>query len=194
MDRKDKKKASQKALVIKNKKARFITEYVKRKNPQLYLEGETFYNRLQQEYPQKRDHTKTHEFLTKTTKYKDYHDFYSRKKLKQYAQKATTTTTTKTTTTTTIHNEEMQLCVELLPPEVAKANTGPLLPPVPEDVYQDLLDQIRRDPQLRDILDSMPSPPDVWEQAEELVNDPELEGILDQCQETPLERELSTSN
>ena len=88
----------------------------------------------------------------------------------------------------------MQLCVELLLPEDAKANTGPLLPPVPEDVYQHLVDEIRMDPQLQSILDNMTSSPDVWEQAEELVNDPELEGILDPCQETPLERELFTSN
>ena len=95
MDRKAKKKASQKALALKNRKARFITEYVKRKNPQLYLEGETFYNRLVQADPKKRDQTKTHAFLTETTKYKDYRDFYTRKKLKLYKQRAITTTTTK---------------------------------------------------------------------------------------------------
>ena len=88
----------------------------------------------------------------------------------------------------------MQICVELLPPEVVKANTGELLPPVPEDTYQDLLDQIRMDPDLQNIFDNMTCPPDVYEQADDLVNDQELQGILDQCQETPLERELSASS
>ena len=187
MDRKAQKKNAQQALNIKNRHSRFITEYVSRKHPQLYTEADTFFKKLKAANPNKRDLTKTHEFLVETTKYTDYREFYCRKKLKVHRKEQTVTTTT--TTTTTMKNN-MELNVELLTPEVVKANTTNPFLPIPDDTYQDLLGQIRKDPALQTILDDMTAPPNVDEQVDDLVNDPELQEIFDPLQETPLEREL----
>ena len=184
MDRKTQKKNSQRLLAVKSRHARFITEYVKRKEPQLYAEADRFFNTLKASHPEKRDLTKTHRFLVETTKYSDYRDYYNRNKLKRYRQSSTTTTTT-TTTTTRVDN--MQLNVELLTPEVAKENTT-TLQPMPDDVYQDLLARLRSDPDLQPILQEMVAPGNI--QANEIAEEPELQEILNGLEQTPLEKEL----
>ena len=182
MDRKTKKKTAQQVLNIKSRHARFITEYVLRKAPQIYAEANSFYNTLKATHPNKRDLTKTHEFLVRTTNYTDYRDYYSRKKLKRYEQRSTTTTTT-TTTTTRVDN--MALNIDLLTPEVVAENTKTPLQVMPDDLYHQLLAEISVDPQLQPVLNDMIAP-----QADELVDDPELDEILKDLGQTPLEKEL----
>ena len=207
MERKAQKKYSQQVLNFKNRHARFISEYVLRKHPQLYAEADAFHNQLRAANPGKRDLTKTHEFLIKTTKYTDYRDFYSRKKLKVHRQQTVTTTTT----TTTNHENNMELNIELLTPEVVKENTSSLSQTIPDQVYQDLLREIEKDPNLQAILDDMVSPASVDGNVDEQapasvdgnvdeqapasvdgnVDEQPLDRVVQESlQETPLEREL----
>ena len=181
MDRKTQKSNAQKILNVKNKHARFIAEYVFRKEPQLYKEASNFHNMLKAKHPYKRDLTKTHEFLVQTTDYSDYRDFYNRKKLKRHQQSSTTTTTT--TTTTRVDN--MELNIDLLTPEVVAENTTTPFQIIPDDVYHDLLAQIRADPALQPVLNDMIAP-----QADDLLEDPELNEILNGLEQTPLEKEV----
>ena len=183
MDRKTQKKRSQKLLAAKSRHARFITEYVKRKEPELYAEADRFFNTLQAAHPDKRDLTKTHVFLVKTTNFTDYRDYYNRKKLNRYKQSSTTTTTTTTITTTRV--DSMELNIDLLTPEVVNENTKRPLQPMEDEVYHDLLARIRADPDLQPILEDMIAP-----LAGDIVEDPVLKEILDGQEKTPLEKEL----
>ena len=185
MNRKTQKKASQKALNMRNRHARFISEYVQRRQPNIYAEANRFYNILKAANPEKRDLTKTHEFLVETTKYTDYRDYYNRKRLKRYNQRITTTTTT----TTQVDN--MELAIELMTPEMVVENKT--MQPMPNNVYEDLLATINADPDLKFIFDGMTDPQaeDIpAPQAEHVLEDPILKGIVDDVEQTPLEKEL----
>ena len=188
MERKTQKKYSQQVLNVKNRHARFMTEYVLRKHPQLYAEADAFHNQLRAAYPNKRDLTKTHEFLVETTKYTDYRDFYCRKRLKVHKQQTVTTTTT----TTTKHQDNMEINIELLTPQVVKENTSSLSQAVPDNVYQDLLREIEKDPELQSIFDGMVATPTVDGNVDEqAVGEQTLDRLVQESlQETPLESEL----
>ena len=188
MERKAQKKYSQQVLNVKNRHARFISEYVLRKHPQLYAEADTFHNELRAANPNKRDLTKTHELLIKTTKYADYRDFYCRKKLKVHRQQTVTTTTT----TTTNHENNMELNIELLTPEAVKENTSSLSQTIPDNVYQDLLREIEKDPDLHTIFNGMVATTTVDGNVDEqAVDEQALDRVVQESlQETPLEREL----
>ena len=195
MDRKAQKRASHRALSLKNQHARFVTEYIRRKFPVIYTEADSFYKKVKESNPDKHDLTKTHQFLIQTTEYADYRDFYCRKKKLKVAKQTVTTTTT----TTTLH-DNMQLNVELLAPEVVKttinskttaSSSSESLLPIPEDVYQDLLNHLRADPDLERILEGMILPTHQGEQEDEMTLDPELQKIFQDLEQTPLEKELS---
>ena len=183
-NRKIQRKNSQKALAAKSRDARFITEYIKRKAPQLYKEADDFLNHLRQLYPHKRDYTKTHEFLVSTTGYTDYHEYYNRTKLNRFKQKASKTTTTTTTTTTTIDN--MELNVVLMPERVVNENTTTPFQVLPDETYKDLINEITSDPSLEPIFNDM-----VNTQHDETTQDTQVDEILKGLlQKTPLEKEL----
>ena len=185
MDRKTKKKNAQKLLAVKSRHARFITEYIKRRTPDLYKEADEFFSILRAKHPEKRDLTKTHEFLVKTTCFSDYRDYYNRTKLRKYNKRSTTTTTT-TTTSTTCVEDNMELNVVLLPQHVVKENATTPLQPMQDDVFQGLLEEISADPSLQSIFNDMSSPQD-----NDIIRDPEQEEIFNSLQQTPLEKELT---
>ena len=184
--RKTQRKVSQKLLAAKSKDARFIAEYVKRKMPQLYTEADDFLNHLRTLYPDKRDYTKTHEFLVETTGFVDYKEYYNRTKLKKYKQKASTTKTTTTTTTTTTTVDNMELNVVLIPEQVVKENTTRPFQLLPDETYRELVNQITSDPSLEPIFNDMVNSQDL-----ETPHDTEVDQILNGLlQQTPLEKEL----
>ena len=202
MDRKTKKKTAQQVLNAKSRHARFITEYVLRKQPRIYEEANMFYNQLKAIHPNKRDLTRTHEFLVETTNYADYRDFYNRKKVKHRKQRVTTTTTT----TTQVDN--MQLNIDLLTPQVVAENTHTPLRPIPDGLYQQLLAELRTDPELDTILNDMIDPkaddldqrtdPEldtilndmIDPEADDLDQDSEQDAMPNDLEQTPLEKEL----
>ena len=185
MERKEQKKTSQQILNLKNRHARFITEYVLRKHPKIYADADAFHKQLRVANPNKRDLTKTHEFLTSTTSFTDYRDFYCRKKLKAHNQKTVTTTTTTTTTTMkTIHEDNMLLNIDLLPPEIAQENTT-LAQVIPDHVYQDILAEISKDSDLKAIFNDTLSSNVEDEQSVDRMVEKSLEQM-------PLEAELDS--
>ena len=80
----------------------------------------------------------------------------------------------------------MELNVVLLPQHVAKENATTPLQPMQDDVFQDLLEEIRADPSLQPIFNDMLSPQD-----NDIIRDPEQEEIFNRLQQTPLEKELA---
>ena len=189
--RKSQKRKSQKTLAAKSRDARFIAEYVKRKAPGLYAEADGFLKHLRTIHPEKRDYTKTQEFLVSTTGFSDYRDYYNRTKLNRYKEKSTsrkTMTTTTMTTTTTIDN--MELNVVLMPEPVVKENTIVPFQPLSDQTYQDLVEEITSDPSLQSIFNDMTNTQDT-----EIALDPEVDEIMNGLmQQTPLEKELSEYN
>ena len=177
--RKIQRKLAQKALGQKSRQCRFITEYVLRKHTAIYQEACAIYNELRAKYPDKRDLTKTHDFLVRTTNYRDYRDYYNRIKQAKVRKVSTTTTTT---TTTKVDN--MELNIGLLTPQVVAENTGPLQV-IPDELYRSLMMELTTDPELQTILNDMIPPED-----NALIQNPELELNLEDPDKTPLEKEL----
>ena len=195
--RKIQRKLAQKALNQKSRRCRFIAEYVSRKHSAIYQEANAIYHELEAKYPDKRDLTKTHDFLVKTTNYRDYRDYYNR--VKQAKLKKVSTTTTATTTTKV---DNMELTIDLLTPQVVAENTGPLQV-IPDELYCSLMMELTTDPELQTILNDMIPPQDNEliqnpeleittdpPQDDELIQNPELELNLQDLDKTPLEKEL----
>ena len=187
--RKNQKRESQKTLAAKRRDDSFIAEYVKRMAPALYSEADGFLNHLREQHPEKRDYTKTHEFLVATTGFSDYRDYYNRAKLKrykqEYKQESTTRKTTTTMTTTTIV-DNMKLDVTLLPEPVVKENTIVPFQALPDETCRDLIKEIESDPSLHMIFNDMATSQD-----SDIPPDPEVDDILKGLtQQTPLEKEL----
>ena len=188
--RKNQRRNSQKTLLAKRRDNSFIAEYVRRKAPGLYSEAEGFLNHLRTLHPEKRDYTKTHEFLVSTTGFTDYKEYYNRKRLNRFKQKESsrnTTTTTTMTTTTTVDN--MELNVVLMPEPVVKENTMVPFQPLTEETYQDLIKEITSDPSLQPIFNQIVNnqDPEIGLDSE-IGLDPEVDEIINGL--TPLEKEL----
>ena len=205
--RKDKKKQAQKDLLQKRRDATFIAEYVKRKSPETYVEAENFLKKLRELYPNKRDHTKTHEFLVDTTAYVDHKEYYNRKRLRHLNQDTTSSTTSvntassttsvNTTSSTTSVNttsrttsvntsssttsvNNMTLNIALMPETVVAENTVPLQA-IPQEIYKDLITEIVSDPALHDIFHD-------FDNMQDIELDEAITGL------SPLERELLGNN
>ena len=201
--RKNQKKQAQKDLLQKRRDATFIAEYVKRKAPETYIEAENFLKKLRELYPNKRDHTKTHEFLVDTTVYVDHKEYYNRKRLRHLNQDTASSTTSVNTTsvnttssttsvnttsrttsvntsssTTSVNN--MTLNIALMPETVVAENTVPLQA-IPQETYEDLITEIVSDPTLHDIFHN-------FDNMQDIELDEAITGL------SPLERELLGNN
>ena len=189
--RKAKKKQTQKKLIQKRRDAAFIAEYVRRKAPDTYDEAENLLKALQQQYPTKKDYTKTHEFLIKTTNYEDMHDYYNRKKrsAKQNKTISTSTTVTSTTVTSTTFVDNIVLDIPLMPESVVSENTAPL-ETIPEEIYQQIIKEITIDPVLKTIFDDACTNQDLEDDMElnNIVSEESITGL------SPLEKKLLSHN
>ena len=207
MQRTDQKRVARQKLSIENRHSRFISEYVKSKHTEIYNEAEAFFKHVQELNPNKRDLTKTHQFLVATTGFVDRNDFYNRKRQKAQEKNQQV-------------NDNMVLRVQLLAPEAVTTinhnseplvipgeqiqiravttcnhNSEPLVIPgeqiqigavttsnhnseplvIPDGLYEDLIKELRSDPDLHAILNDM-----------NMDMDPDIS--FDE--QTPLEREL----
>ena len=194
--RKTPKRQAQKDLLNKRRDATFIAEYIRRMAPNTYDEAEKFLKALQQQYPTKRDYTKTHEFLVKTTKYEDIHHYYHRKRRSVKENKTSSTSTTVTSTTrtstavtSTVVVDNMVLDIPLMPESVVSENTAPL-ETMPEEIYQQILKEITNDPALKTIFDDVCTNQDLEDDTEfdNIVLDESITGL------SPLEKELLNHN
>ena len=194
--RKNQKRQAQKDLLDKRRDATFIAEYVRRKAPDTYDEAENFLKALPQQYPTKRDYTKTHEFLIKTTNYEDIHHYYNRKRRSAKQNKTTSTSTTVTSTTSTSTTvtsttvvDNMVLDIPVMPESVVSENTAPL-ETIPEEIYQQIIKEITIDPALKTIFDDVCTNQDLEDDMEldNIVLDESITGL------SPLEKELLSHN
>ena len=93
----------------------------------------------------------------------------------------------------------MELNIDLLTPQVVAENTHTPLQVMPDALYQQLLTELRTDPELDSILNNMTDPKagDLVEDTEQdamlndLVEDAEQDAMLNDLEEqTPIEKEL----
>ena len=127
---------------------------MKAKHPDLYQEAEQLYEQLNERYPEKRDLTKTLEFLNYTTQYFTFTDLYrDRYKKKKATPKEKVTPETQTST-------EMVLEIPLMSSDDANKTTSRQEDDdqaicIPEDTYNMLVDELTRDPQLYNVFNDM---------------------------------------
>ena len=66
--------------MLKAKQDRFISAYVKTKDPRLFMEAKDYYKQLDSIYPHKRDLCKTVEFLHMSTGVSSFSQYYYKRK------------------------------------------------------------------------------------------------------------------
>ena len=205
MDKIELKRHTRKLLSKKNRHDRLISQYVYFRHPDVYSEANECYDSLDVKYPGKRDLCKTLEFLQLTTGVNSYSQLYhsNRQKNKPKNKKAETTTTKKQ------HTDRMVLEIPLINSNTLTDETLSLNMPV----YNELMDEIRNDPDLHAILNDFTIPGDETTDmsgpqhagesflglpdkdyeglVQELCDDPDLAMIFNDIEQTPLEKELS---
>ena len=214
MDRTQRKRYTRKNLVLKNKKDRFISGYIQAKFPQIYDEANICYDRIASVYPNKRDLTKTVEFIYMTTGATSLSQYYHNKRVEKARKQSEKEPAI---------NDNMVLKIPLFDANLGRSshrqqetNDHEVPLPVPDEVYQNLLQELRNDPELYSIFNDMdmsrddsidlseeqqlsvtieqPNESNPDTRGEDIVNDlcqdPELHAILSD-EQTPLERELS---
>ena len=193
----------------RKRQERVMCAYVKHAHPAVYKEMCDVYNDLNERYPKTRDLRKTAHFMhlrrtvvkEREASQKNTHEFSLRIPL----MKATTTTTTTLTPAATV---SPPVAVLPPPPTVSSPPHAPtvsspphaptvsspppaptvsppsvaVLPPVPDDTYQGLLEQLRKDPDLWQIFQDFPG-----EEMDPFV----AEDLGDISDISPLEDELS---
>ena len=180
---------------------RLITAYIKKKHPEVYEEAHRYYETLNLKYPSKRDLTKTGEFLQFATGYSTFIEYYNRARVTDQKTKKHTV------------DDNMTLRIPLMDSE--DVNTTKLYEKadeslaIPDDVYNNIVSELAKDPQLYTIFEETTHQQQVEEtthqqqveetthqaevshqqQFEEIIEELDvlLPNLLDQ---TPLEEEL----
>ena len=194
VEKNQQKNATRRLLTTKDKHDRFIATYVKIKHQDVYAEAYSFYTELDQTYPTKRDLRKTPEFLHRTEGIESMYDHYYQNKLnkKKNSQSAKDNMVLKIqlmaksigSLSTDVHVDEIQTGSLSTDVHVDEIQTGslstdePLV--LPDNVYQDLLNELAQDKDLKAILND-------FEMFEEDIIDELVPGPNE---ETPLEWEL----
>ena len=196
MDRNQRKKFTRKNLSLKNRKDRFISSYIKAKFPDVYDQASKSYNQIDAAYPNKRDLTKTVEFVYTTTGVTTLNQYYHKKRSERVRKGKEAAI-----------NDNMVLniplfgtkdCIEQQQQQKQETNENELALPIPDELYNNLLEELRNDPDLHTILNDMDMPGEQSNESNlcediftELNQDPALQAVLSN-EQTPLERELSS--
>ena len=163
---------------------------MKAKHPDLYQEAEQLYEQLNEKYPEKRDLTKTSEFLIYTTQYSTFTDLYrDRYKKKKATPKEKVTPETQAST-------EMVLEIPLMSSDDVNKTTyrqedddQPFC--IPEDTYNMLVDELRRDPDLHNVFKDMTDNTLRHQQdVDEIIRQFGLTQADQSCVENPMSRQL----
>ena len=163
-ERNIRKRITRKSLSIKTRRDRFISGYVKQKYPEAYMEAEEFYSKIDRIYPNKRDLCKTIEFLRITTGIKNINEYYHRNRLPKVRRKNHTVDNMVLEIPLLSHNTLTSNRTEEVNVHV---NESPLV--LPDGLYEDLVPEIRKDPDLHAIFNDMNISQD--------ENTPEVENI-----------------
>ena len=192
MNRIQQKRQARHIRSVDAKHDRLITAYIKKKHPEVYEEAHQYYEALNMKYPSKRDLTKTGEFLQFATGYSTFIEYYNRPRVTDHKTKKHTV------------DDNMALRIPLMDSE--DVNTTKLYEKadeslaIPDDVYNNLVSELAKDPQLYAIFEETTHQQHVEEtthqaevshqqQFEEVIE--ELDALLPKLHDqTPLEEEL----
>ena len=182
----DQKRRARQKRSIQAKHDRLIAAYVKKRYPEVNTEAYNYYEALQKKYPNKRDLTKTQEFLFLLCQDKENDG----------------KTLSNTQVTTTVINDSMKLQIPLM--DKNDVDTATNLN-IPEDIYNSLITDLAKDPQLNTIFNDIIAEDKEQQHDENLQEqvDESLQDLDESLQElgnafpelfeetTPLEKELS---
>ena len=157
--KRERKRITRKELSKTNRHDRLLANYVKFKYPDVYEDAEACYQQLNAKYPDKRDLSKTLEYVQLTTGATSYTQYYNYRKLEKKTQEKSKTAS-KTTTTTGKHvntdnTDSMVLQIPLLSPETVASNVSLDIPE-----YNEVMTEIMQDPNLRAIFNNLTTTPD----------------------------------
>ena len=156
MDRSDRKRFTRKNLSLKIKKDRFISGYIEAKCPQVYNEAMKYYEQLDSAYPQKRDLTKTVEFLYLTTGVSSFSEYYHKKRLekgKKQPEKEPSIVDNMVLKIPLFDPKDKNTLGSFPEQQEVSVHEAPL--PIPDAVYENLLQELRNDPDLYAIFNDM---------------------------------------
>ena len=180
MNRANQKRLARHARTARVRHDRLITEYMKNKYPDEYKEAEQFYQSLDLKYQNKRDLTKTTDFLHLTT---GYHTF-----VELYRARAEETRKQKISQETHATGDTMSLEIQLTSNDDVnnaihsqKVNESLC---IPEDTYNALVNELAKDPQLydmfNDILDTSAQPQQLVQTTQDFTLSPQYQQEVDE--------------
>ena len=158
IDRLKQKRASRHARAIQKRHDRVITQYMKAKHPKLCEEAEELYVQLNKKYPEKRDLTKTSEFLTATTNYSTFTDLYRhRYKMKKINQKEkhTPETTEMVLQIPLMSANDINMSTSSQGDNASMSSNDDEALSIPEDTYNMLVEELLKDPELHNVFNDM---------------------------------------
>ena len=191
MDRTAQKRVARHIRSVSARHDRLVTAYLKKKYPEAYDEADRYYNTLNLRYPDKRDLTKTAEFLQFSTGHSTFLEYYRTRVKNQKPKKKKAHTV----------EDNMTLQIPLMDSE--DVTTTKLFEKadetltIPDDVYDDIVSELRKDPQLYSIFDETTQQPNLSHEQQFAEAMEELEEILPELfdqtafEQSPLEEELS---
>ena len=164
MDRAEQKKTARKTLSVRAKHDRFITSYLQVKYPKEYEEAQQYYQQLNVQYPKKRDLTKTTEFLYLATGHRTFVQYYRQrihaKKTKKISEK-TDIVDNMVLQIPLMNSNDMDTVVLEEKADESDMNTVVLEEKadeslvIPDDIYDNLIRELRNDPELYTIFNDM---------------------------------------
>ena len=174
---------------VQSRHDRLVSAYLKKKYPKEYKEATQYYDQLNKKYPDKRDLTKTDEFLFLSTGYTSFYQKYRAQECQKKKKKTGDDNQINDTIALKIplmDKSDVEIAV------ISEKIDDSLL--IPEDMYNNLLSEISKDPWMNAILNDIPTYPEKQvaeqQQIDQLLD--ELDDILPQITEqSPLEKELS---
>ena len=156
MERKEQKRVTRKQRSINNRHDKLISQYVRFKYPEVYADAEACYTRLNARYPDKRDLSKTIEYVQLTTGAITYSQYYNhRKQEKKSRNKGETAgeTEEKTTTGQDVVTDNMVLQIPLLHSDTVANNLSLNIPQ-----HEEVMVEIMNDSVLHAVFNNFTTP------------------------------------
>ena len=190
MDRTAQKRKARQARSANVRHDRLVAAYLKKKYPEEYAEAERYYDQLNDKYPHKRDLIKTAEFLQFSTGYSTFIEYYRMRSNHQKPKEKAHTVEDNMSLQIPLMDSEDVCTTKLL----EKADQALA---IPDDVYDNIVSELRKDPQLHTIFDETTQQPNLSHEQQFAEVMEELDELLPQLfdqtalEKTPLEEELS---
>ena len=211
--------------MYRNRHSRFISEYVKARHNDIYMEADQIFRDIQEKNPHKKDMCKTEEFLKITAQYTSYAHYYNRRKTTskkpgnkdnmvcniapkkpknednmvlniQLISSEETSTKNKDEIPPPAIILEQETQDEIPPPAILELETQDEIPPpaipeletpqlpIPDHVYEDLLRELRNDPDLYRIFNDIDILDNENQQADTTVDNDDMDNENQQADTT----------